>query len=640
MRILVAEDSATARLLLTRDLETLGHTCVVAEDGATALQLFREQGADVVISDWMMPKMNGDELCRLLRAEESCAYFIMLTSLEQRSLVLEGMRAGADDFLTKPFSNDDLEARLIAAARVTELHRRLAEQRARLQTMNTGLLEDARSDPLTGCGNRLRLDEDGESLMGRWDRYRESFSLGVFDVDHFKAYNDSLGHSAGDEVLRAVAGVLKEEARRGDAVYRYGGEEFVVIFGGPDTSAAVTTAQRICDAVRALGLPHPSSDQAANVVTVSAGVAHVTNADHGRFRNLLSRADAALYDSKSDGRDRVTAASDDAAPVDLALTATQLADEAHARRGEPGAGYRLLLVEDDKLQAQMIRGMLQLSLPGHHALAHVSTLGAARSYLADTRVSCVLLDLTLPDASALDGLVDIRDVAPDVPVVVVTADNDAERAIKAVQAGAQDYLIKGQLDGEQLGRAITYAMERKRGELALAYQAFHDSLTGLPNRDLFLDRVTRALAQSTRGDKYVAVLFLDLDGFKALNDQHGHNVGDSALRATAGRLLSSMRPGDTVARLGGDEFTVVALEVEDTDQAAGIARRLTETVAAPLVIEGNTCELSTSIGVALVKGLQQPVDAILAQADAAMYEAKRSGSGFAITLLGGAEPDA
>ena len=146
-------------------------------------------------------------------------------------------------------------------------------------------------------------------------------------------------------------------------------------------------------------------------------------------------------------------------------------------------------------------------------------------------------------------------------MVVVTADDDAARGVKAVQAGAQDYLIKGEMDSAQLSRSVRYAIERGRSELLLAHRALHDALTGLPNRILLLDRLGYALAQSERGDASVAVFFLDLDGFKGVNDRLGHLAGDALLRGVAGRLLAWVRPGDTVSRFGGDEFTVLVREV-------------------------------------------------------------------------------
>jgi diguanylate cyclase (GGDEF)-like protein len=282
---------------------------------------------------------------------------------------------------------------------------------------------------------------------------------------------------------------------------------------------------------------------------------------------------------------------------------------------------QLLLVEDNRSQAKIMERMLA---DGNVELdvVHVGTLAEAKEYLVGSRAACIVLDLTLPDAARLDGLMEMKNVAPEVPVVVVTADDDAARGVKAVQAGAQDYLIKGDMDSTQLCRSVRYAIERGRAELLLAQQALHDALTGLPNRMLLLDRLTYALAQSERGDSAVAVLFLDLDGFKAVNDRLGHLAGDALLRGVAGRLLAWVRPGDTVSRFGGDEFTVLVREVAGREEAAEIAERLTDAVSEPLSVEGEEISLMPSIGIALGKGIRKPEE-LLERADEAMYSAKR-----------------
>ena len=206
MKILVAEDSASSRLVIARALADLGHDCILAEDGDQAWELFQGSGAEVVISDWMMPGIDGDELCRRVRADPTApyAYFIILTSLEGRHHVINGMQAGVDDYLSKPFDPAELEARLIAAARVTTLHRRLAHQGAELERLNATLFDDSRRDHLTGLGNRKRLDEDMAEWTARAERYGDIFSIALFDLDNFKRYNDTFGHLAGDDVLRSV----------------------------------------------------------------------------------------------------------------------------------------------------------------------------------------------------------------------------------------------------------------------------------------------------------------------------------------------------------------------------------------------------------------------------------------------------
>jgi diguanylate cyclase (GGDEF)-like protein len=283
---------------------------------------------------------------------------------------------------------------------------------------------------------------------------------------------------------------------------------------------------------------------------------------------------------------------------------------------------QVLLVEDNRSQAMMMERMLQQG-GAEFEVVHVGTLGEAKQHLEASAVACILLDLTLPDADRLEGLTEIKNVAPAAPIVVVTADNDGGRGIKAVQSGAQDYLIKGQMDSAQLCRSVRYAIERGRSEQQLAHRALHDELTGLPNRMLFLDRLTYALAQNERQDSFVGIFFLDLDGFKAVNDRLGHLAGDALLRAMAGRLLAWVRPGDTVSRFGGDEFTVLVREVGGSAEAAEIAERLTEAVRAPVSLEGEEVSLMPSIGIALGESIQKPEE-LIEQADKAMYAAKRS----------------
>ncbi|HEY1358671.1 MAG TPA: diguanylate cyclase [Thermoleophilaceae bacterium] len=306
MKILVVDDSPTPRLVLKRELEAMGHECLVAEDGVAGWELLQETDVDVVISDWMMPRMDGDELCRRVRARASSpyAYFILHTSLDDRQHVVEGMEAGADDYLTKPFDRDELATRLIAAKRVTGLHRRIAAQQQELERLNDALFADSRSDALTGLGNRRSQDEDLDVLAARTERYGHSFCVALFDIDHFKAYNDTAGHLAGDDVLRSIADTLQRQGRRGDTFYRYGGEELLVVFPDQTLETAAIAAERMRDAIESLELPHPGRDD-HSVVTVSAGIACYEPDSGDEVSIMLERADAALYAAKEAGRNRV-----------------------------------------------------------------------------------------------------------------------------------------------------------------------------------------------------------------------------------------------------------------------------------------------------------------------------------------------
>jgi two-component system, cell cycle response regulator len=304
MRILIADDSPTPRLMLRRALEDLGHECIVASDGEEAWRLFQGSGVDVVVSDWMMPGMDGDELCRRVRADPDApyAYFILHTSLEDLAHVVKGMQAGADDYLTKPFQPDQLATRLIAADRITALHRRLAGQQAELERLNAMLFADSRHDRLTGLANRRSLDEDLERMVDQANRSERPFSVVLWDVDRFKQFNDSAGHAAGDEVLRALAGALADQCRTSDKAYRYGGEELLVALPEQHAEGARAAAERMRASVEALAIPHLGLTQAA-VVTMSGGVATFEPGDDAT--RLLSRADDALYEAKRAGRNMV-----------------------------------------------------------------------------------------------------------------------------------------------------------------------------------------------------------------------------------------------------------------------------------------------------------------------------------------------
>jgi two-component system chemotaxis response regulator CheY len=305
MRILVAEDDEVVRTILVELLHAHDHEVLVAADGDAAWAAVLAFGVDVVIADWRMPGMDGLELCRRIRSldEDDYTYFMLITASDERDNLLHVVRAGVDDFLVKPVDPLILEARLIAAARVTELHHQLAERRAELNRLNVVLEEAARTDPLTGLYNRRRLQEDAPMLDEGLRRYGRPFAVALADVDHFKAYNDRYGHQAGDEVLRQVAELLRGAVRQGDLAYRYGGEEFLFVFPAQGLAPARVAAERARSAVHDLGIVHTGS--AEGVVTISVGIASAV--ETGDLALAIQDADIALYAAKAAGRNRVEA---------------------------------------------------------------------------------------------------------------------------------------------------------------------------------------------------------------------------------------------------------------------------------------------------------------------------------------------
>ena len=309
MRVLIAEDEATSLLVLQAALEGLGHDCITAVDGLEAWEILQTTALDVVISDWMMPGLDGIELCRRLRAQprSEYTYFIFLTGNSEKSDVLTGIEAGADDYLLKPLDFDDLQIRLLTAARTTTLRAQLAAERHELECMNRELAEQGRTDALTQLGNRLRLDEDLQELAARMQRYGQRYCVAMCDIDFFKAYNDAKGHVAGDDVLRRVARTIKQTTRRGDSVYRYGGEEFLLILPEQTLALAALAVERVRKAVENLAIELDTGPP-RRLVTISAGVAELSAGDQAAAAHSLRQADAALYRAKKAGRNNVQVA--------------------------------------------------------------------------------------------------------------------------------------------------------------------------------------------------------------------------------------------------------------------------------------------------------------------------------------------
>jgi diguanylate cyclase (GGDEF)-like protein len=244
MTILIAEDQPTAALFLQRMLEKMGHQVIIAADGEAALRKVEQGEAQILISDWMMPGVDGLQLCRRIRSAggDRYTYIILLTSRDRREDRLEGLRAGADDFLTKPTYPDELVLRLEIAERILAVHDHLAQQ-------NVELAYQATHDGLTGLPNRSYLQGELDRRMN--GRSTEGpAALLLIDLDRFKEINDSLGHHCGDLLLRALAPRLRDVVRDSGTAARIGGDEFGVFLPGADCAGAVRVAEAILAALR------------------------------------------------------------------------------------------------------------------------------------------------------------------------------------------------------------------------------------------------------------------------------------------------------------------------------------------------------------------------------------------------------
>ncbi len=288
-----------------------------------------------------------------------------------------------------------------------------------------------------------------------------------------------------------------------------------------------------------------------------------------------------------------------------------------------GRVIRVLLIEDSPGYARLIQETLKDAENVNFDLVHVGSLSDGLSHLNNKSTDVVLLDLNLPDSSWPGTLLDVLAKAPDVPVVVLTGFDNAEMAVKAVQSGAQDYLVKGQIDMNLLIRSIRYSIERQRMKMELRAMSLTDDLTGIYNRRGFMTLAQQQLKMANRMRVGLLLLFADLDGMKSINDTFGHLEGDRVLVDTAEVLKETFRESDVIARMGGDEFAVIALEESEFSDEV-IISRLQKNLAARNAGKNRPYALSLSIGITHYRP-EDPcnIDELLEKADKLMYEQKR-----------------
>ena len=264
----------------------------------------------------------------------------------------------------------------------------------------------------------------------------------------------------------------------------------------------------------------------------------------------------------------------------------------------------MLLIEDDRDNTQLIEEMLSAEASAEDALVRFdletcSRLSDGVKRLAQGGVEAVLLDLSLPDSQGLRSLSALREQAPHVPIVVLTGSADKNLGIQAVEAGAQDYLVKGRTDGALLVRSLRYAIDRKRLERILEQQALIDELSGVYNRRAFFKTAEQQLRLLRRLRKQALLVLVDIDGLKEINDAFGHAAGDVALVDAVELLRNTFRESDIIGRMGGDEFAVLAFEV-GPEEMTTIPRRLTKSLAAYNKTPDRRARLAFSLGFAVV----------------------------------------
>ncbi len=480
----------------------------------------------------------------------------------------------------------------------------------------------AEQDALTGLRNHGAFQRE----LGQAVAAGKPFAALMLDLDAFKAFNDALGHPAGDALLADLADAMRDATREGDRLYRYGGDEFAAILPGADRRIAHEVAERIRRAVQARAAAH-----AGPGVTVSAGVACYPD-DGSTKDELVAVADRALYLVKPDDRGADHSLAD---PYLRALDETALAlldrhdpaglldvimGRATALLGTPHGFLYLLDTEEDALAMRVGSGLFEALLG----------TGMGLDEGLSGRVVTTGRPLAIDDYDGWVGR------SPAMPIgtfgsVVGVPLTSGRRTIGVLGLASGDSGRRwGDRDIDALtsfGKLASIALDNAHLVDVARRGALYDPTTGLPNRELLSDRIAHALAGHRVGDRAddgssVAVILLDLDRFKVINESLGHAAGDRLLVAVAQRLVNGLRPGDTVARFGGDEFGIVLDPVVDAAEAERIADRISVELRTPFPLNGRDWFLSASMGIALAEPGRGTPDELLREAEIAMVRSK------------------
>jgi two-component system cell cycle response regulator len=307
LRVLLAEDDEISRHILRETLVRWGFEVVTACDGAEAWEILQSgNGPGLAILDWIMPGMDGIDVCRRVREKlgEPYIYIMLLTSKTKKADIIQGMGAGADDYISKPFDPQELRMRLNAGRRIIELQSQLLATRESLRYMVS-------HDSLTGLYSRAEILEQMHRELNRASRDHAPVGVIIADVDHFKVINDTHGHLIGDVVLIEIARRLRRAVRKYDLIGRYGGEEFLILMPGCDATESVGNAERVRASVMCEAVTLPEGEVR---VTISAGVANGFGDEEGDVNGLIRIADTALYRAKAMGRNQVVLGARTGAP--------------------------------------------------------------------------------------------------------------------------------------------------------------------------------------------------------------------------------------------------------------------------------------------------------------------------------------
>ncbi len=580
LHVMVVDDNRTNQQVAKGMLERLGCYVDVAGSGEEALRMVFQKPYAVIFMDVQMPGMDGyDVTDQIRRLEEESAHVpvIAMTANNMQDDIEHCLNVGMDDFLPKPFKMHHLHALM-------------------QHWVNNENTTTTRDEPLLGeekieTGHAVANDSFGQSQQFEHVPVMPAEAKSVLD----RGVLDVLHENAGNAFIEMIEVYLEDQLLYVDAINKAIKTEDRELLQrtahtlkGSSRNFGANYLGDICMYFEEAAIEADLSELEANTAMLDSAVLAVRDVLSAEFENLKS---------------------------------AQVQEDV-----ELDQSSHLLVVDDDRSMRLTMRKVLEGD--GYH-VDECCTGAQALSFCEETMPDLVLMDAMMPGMDGFSACKELRKMpsGAHVPMLIVTALDDESSIDRAFAAGANDFIPKP-VNFAVLRQRISRLLEASKAEKHVRHLAYHDTLTGLPNRRTFLEKLEQLMRQPHDENNLIAVMFLDLDRFKLVNDTLGHDVGDLLLKSVTTRIKESLRSSDIVSRLGGDEFTIILDNMKSADIVARIARKICERLSAPFTLMEQQIYVTTSIGIALYPNDSEDLNSLVKFADTAMFKAKESRNAF------------
>lgn len=582
LRVLVVDDNRTNQQVAKGMLERLGCEAVIASSGEEALRVVFQTQYHAVLMDIQMPGMDGYEVTdqiRRLEDEDSHIMIIAMTANNRKDDLDHCLSVGMDDFLTKPFLLQDLQRKLLVCEKnlkdsLPEDQKKTAvisDNSQRQQSIREDNLVEGNVNALPVMAGKAALKVEVLNTLkeNAGHAFMEMIEVYLEDQLIYLDTMDKALESGDRQLLKRTAHTLKGSSR-------HFGAEILSDFCKKLEDAAMDD----------------SIENIVSIISPLKAAAEAVREELGAELDVLRR--------------------------DLTGKSGVFEDGLRAAR--------ILVVDDDRSMRLMMRKVLEAD---GYIIEECCNGAQALTFCAENMPDLVLMDAMMPGMDGFTASKELRK-SPEsrhLPILVVTALDDESSIDRAFSAGANDFIPKP-VNFAVLRQRIARLLDASQAEKHVRHLAYHDTLTGLPNRRTFMETLQQLMNQPHDEHDMIAVMFLDLDRFKMVNDTLGHDVGDLLLKAVTTRINQSLRSSDIVARLGGDEFTIILDHMISAEIIMRIARKICDALAEPFFLAEQHIYVTTSIGIALYPVDTTDINTLIKYADTAMFKAKETRNAF------------